>query len=160
MKAFWYSLLLIAVGIIVLFIWHTIHPAVRPSPQAKTSSRIYGCYFAMLNRESEVDSTATFLKRAQTNGVGLNRAVAILVAHPERDLEDLQQFLTNDLNLPMVLDAWSRPFIVEWKDNVAASFPVQKSNWPRCPVLVWSSGPNGINENGQGDDITSLGQEN
>lgn len=43
-----------------------------------------------------------------------------------------------------VKDAWRRPFHYEWPNT-----KVKKAKKP----AIWSYGPNGINENGKGDDI-------
>ena len=49
-------------------------------------------------------------------------------------------------------DGWGRPYNVEWRTNlVDVTSPMLIRN--RFPLLVWSSGWNGVNEYGNGDDI-------
>lgn len=45
-------------------------------------------------------------------------------------------------------DAWDRPFHYEWPNNKAP-----QSSPDAMKPAVWSDGPNGVNDNGGGDDI-------
>jgi hypothetical protein len=49
-------------------------------------------------------------------------------------------------------DGWGRPYNVEWRTNmVGIESPMLRDN--QNALLIWSSGENGVNENGNGDDI-------
>lgn len=49
-------------------------------------------------------------------------------------------------------DGWGRPYNVEWRTNLVDTASPMLI-WNRFPLLVWSSGWNGVNEYGNGDDI-------
>lgn len=52
-----------------------------------------------------------------------------------------------------VIDPWGNPYNIGLLNTVSHAWPNQLKDSAIGSVLVWSSGPNGINENGGGDDI-------
>ena len=49
-------------------------------------------------------------------------------------------------------DGWGRPYNVEWRSNLV-DVATRMLDWNNLPLQVWSSGENGVNEHGDGDDI-------
>jgi hypothetical protein len=49
-------------------------------------------------------------------------------------------------------DGWGRPYHVEWRSNLV-DVATSMLTWNDFPLLVWSSGENGVNEYGEGDDL-------
>jgi hypothetical protein len=49
-------------------------------------------------------------------------------------------------------DGWGRPYNVEWRSNLV-DVATSMLTWNDFPLLIWSSGENGVNEYGEGDDI-------
>ncbi len=72
----------------------------------------------------------------RTNSVGLPTA-----------MKDRFIFSTNDVS-SLFLDRWSHPFNLSIRPVVSTN--KQKAVYQ---IILWSSGPNGIDENGKGDDI-------
>lgn len=78
-----------------------------------------------------------------------------------RDVElisALRELIANDENLEAVsknlskIDAWGNQYNVEWRTNIVSIVsPMLLKN--ENELLIWSSGANGINEYGNGDDI-------
>jgi hypothetical protein len=59
------------------------------------------------------------------------------------------QTVANHLNLP---DGWGRPYQIEWRTNLfGVDTPMIHAT--DNELLIWSAGPNGINEYGGGDDL-------
>ena len=49
-------------------------------------------------------------------------------------------------------DGWGRPYNVEWRSNLV-DVATRMLDWNNLPLQVWSSGENGVNEHGDGDDL-------
>ena len=49
-------------------------------------------------------------------------------------------------------DGWGRPYNVEWRSNLV-DVATRMLDWNNLPLQVWSSGENGVNEYGDGDDL-------
>lgn len=87
----------------------------------------------------------------------------VLVRHDNEDLLDAVILLiARDETLKPISDnlrrsdGWGRPYNVEWRTNmVGVASPMLKAN--QDALLIWSSGENGVNEYGNGDDIFDYG---
>lgn len=102
-------------------------------------------------------------------GIGLSLAHAnssleeILARHDGDNLLDaVIQLIARDETLKPISDnlrksdGWGRPYNVEWRTNiVGVASPMLKAN--QDALLIWSSGENGVNEYGNGDDIFDYG---
>ncbi len=66
-----------------------------------------------------------------------------------------QNLPTNSIELttPVLKDAWGNALNFAWSGSSdAVKFPVGLRT-KKLVVLIWSSGPNGLNEFGSGDDV-------
>ena len=56
----------------------------------------------------------------------------------------------------MFVDPWMRPLNVEWRSSLAGRSVSVKLMAIRSDILIWSSGPDGRNDYGLGDDVVCL----
>ena|ERR1700744_1535893 len=74
-------------------------------------------------------------------------------------LKDSKDYQSNYIKIaanngPLVLDGWGNPLQIMTKDHLKNIPNVSKTLMGKTNnILVWSSGPNGLNEWGNGDDI-------
>ena len=55
-------------------------------------------------------------------------------------------------------DPWGRPLNIGWKSDLLGKTNAPKLLASDGQILIWSSGRNGVNEFGEGDDIIRLGR--
>jgi hypothetical protein len=60
---------------------------------------------------------------------------------------------TTNLREPLVLDAWDHPLNFAYRTNLPEWGLVGSFRTKTNAIIIWSSGPNGRNEYGQGDDV-------
>jgi hypothetical protein len=136
-----------AVSFLLLAFGRGLFVGPRPKPEALTRFTIEECERAELKVEEGIkrESLPTNLALAyyivMKNSDGFKQGYIKLASNGDRS----------------VLDSWGRPLHFEYRSSHilttnAPSPLLTKSN----KVLVWSSGPNGSNEFGRGDDIVVL----
>jgi len=91
---------------------------------------------------------AAYLHKMEAQGVSLGQAFNFMLSNP-------QEISNNSLQVtnPPIQDAWGRPLNLIWREATLSAGVSDVLAKKRLVVLVWSSGPNGTNELGRGDDI-------
>ena len=116
-------------------------------------NEIAQCYVAIKILENDLHKTISDLLANQPTTGNLNKDFAILM-----DKNRVQLGLTDgwakNIQSAEVIDSWRRPLQFRWnKDLIGSQFDFLKTN-VNCSLLIWSVGPNGLDENGFGDDVT------
>jgi hypothetical protein len=104
--------------------------------------RIQFCYVAIKVAEFDSGQDMRSLLE-QVPGNNLNQKVAALMRqHPP--LAWAQNNIT---------DQWGHPFVIIWREEAQLEQLAPQLRERKDSLLIWSIGPNGINENGYGDDL-------
>ena len=84
-----------------------------------------------------------------TNDTELNAWIQLLGEHPDR----FGSNLVAEMGRKQMLDGWGQPMNLRLVDQITATNLNSSMLLPGEPIVLWSSGPNKINENGFGDDV-------
>lgn len=125
----------------LLFFFFACRKAERISKADATASIIKTTYF---NVEFEPDGFSR-LKWLHSKGVSDSELVVFVSdwsRNPQKTIEEL------DKNAPPIKDAWGHDLRVRWRSKEDA-----ETLLPGKDLIIWSVGPNGINENCSGDDV-------
>ncbi|HEY3854821.1 MAG TPA: hypothetical protein VGO67_10545 [Verrucomicrobiae bacterium] len=95
---------------------------------------------------------ASYARSNQAAGRTLPQIFHAIVAYP-------QNLPTNRIDAGEVplSDAWGRPLNFLWSDHARDAHVCDSLIRKNLPILIWSSGANGSNELGQGDDVIADG---
>jgi len=98
---------------------------------------------------------SNYLHSNEADGLSLRQIFAAMCACPTCIPERIVG-ITNvqDItNTATVTDSWGKSLNFVWRDDAIRSNICDALLLKSLPVLIWSSGPNGSNEFGKGDDI-------
>src|SRR6185437_13012813 len=117
----------------------------------KTIARIKQTY-TMLSvvGENYHTNVALIIKDRVGSAGDLNQVLYALVTEPDYFISH-SMFRTNLISDPLV-DSWGHPLEVIWRDDAASTNISGRLMQSSASLLIiWSTGPNGINEYGNGD---------
>jgi hypothetical protein len=110
---------------------------------------------AYLTREDVIP----FLRTNESSGLSMGQIFFVMANNSIVDIEKI----TDDTNImdtyvhphkiPTMADAWGRALNFAWRSDAAGNIFPNVLLKKQFPVLIWSSGPNGSNEWGRGDDV-------
>ena len=124
-------------------------PPVTPAPKAQTVSDLTNVFHAMRVLESENRSSVGDQVRRISEGATLQRQWEnLLVANAE-----ILGVQPEDIRDQLCLDGYGNLFNVDWRTNVAATGGSSTLTRTDFDIVVWSSGRDGTNDSGHGDDV-------
>jgi hypothetical protein len=121
-----------------------------PAPRAQTVSRLKSVYYTMRLLQTENHQGIVDQLQAVTNMATLQNKWILLMT--ERAAHS--GISSNAAFEQLCQDGYGRLFNVELQVNLTTRDATQSLTNSKLPVVVWSSGLNGVNELGFGDDIT------
>jgi hypothetical protein len=130
----------------------------RPTepPQEVSKYEIRTCQWAECTFSNRTGvSVSTYIRTNELAGFTMAQIFNEMLGHIDRWPESVKEMLNDDqtTNIGPIVDGWGRPLNFEWYEEAAKQDVDAKLFLPRLPILVWSSGENGVNEFGRGDDI-------
>jgi len=105
--------------------------------------------YAIRTLEKENQATIADQLREISGGENLQEKWEILLIGNALKLETD----ANDIRRSLCLDYWGNRFNVDFKSNLTASTVTTALARSPFDVVIWSSGENGTNEFGKGDDV-------
>jgi hypothetical protein len=137
-------------AVAITLIAASCQPPVTPAPKAQTVSRLKNVFHAMRLLESENRSSIGDQVRRSSGGATLQGEwenllignAGILGLQPE------------DIRDQLCRDGYGNLFNVDWRTNVAAAGGSSTLTQTDFDIVVWSSGRDGTNDWGHGDDVT------
>lgn len=92
----------------------------------------------------------SYLVSKQVAGASLGQIFNAMLLRP-------QDLPTNSISIdmPTIKDAWGHPLNCMWFEQAVTHGASDQLRRKQLPVLVWSSGANGTNEFGSGDDVVA-----
>jgi len=132
---------LLAAAAVLLVIVSVIPP--RVNPVGLTRHIIEECN----DRETEIR------ERIMRSNLPPRIDLAFGVAFKETNYKEIKTSVGSD---PLVLDAWGHPVNIVARTNLPEGDLLANSLRAKTnSIIIWSSGPNGVNEYGHGDDIVA-----
>jgi len=140
----------ICVGILFLV---PIYCAPRPNmSRTLTVNEIHECYTAIRILEDDQRKSLKEIIAKQATTENLNRTFTLLLQTNNLLPSPIGGRRTQVIS-PELVDAWGKPLEIRWREgsmNSRYSFLETNIN---SPVIIWSFGPNGTNNFGEGDDV-------
>lgn len=97
---------------------------------------------------------AAFLRTNESDGLSLCQIFAVMKAFPRHSPERIVDDTNIQLKqIPMLTDGWSNSLNLIWRGEATNGVLNRSLLAEDGPVLIWSSGANGSNEYGNGDDL-------
>jgi hypothetical protein len=99
----------------------------------------------------------SYIRSNEMTGLSLGQIFNVFQAYPS--FEPDEGNIINNTNIPtmakksVINDAWGRPLNFMWHEDAVKSNASHALLKKSCSILIWSSGPNGTNEFGGGDDV-------
>lgn len=123
-----------------------------PRPEAKTKATVELILFEIQRHEIATNGSFVPMLGPTTNSIQINRTVAAWIAVDSNVSGRVT--LTPD---GIVVDAWGRPLNFKLRSNedlkISRELLNELKEGDTNDVIVWSSGANGTNEYGSGDDV-------
>jgi hypothetical protein len=137
---------LAAVGVAVLLV--SCSPSVK-APRKSTEIRLKNVERAIRLLEEANHATIAEQLRGISGGTTLQDKWELLLVDDAGKLE----MESNNIREVLCRDAWGNRFNLDFKTNLVASGASAALLNSTFDLIVWSSGPNGSNEFGNGDDV-------
>jgi hypothetical protein len=118
-----------------------------PAPVAQTVSRLQQVNYILAIYQKQKPEALSFLTSG-TNGAKEDLLGQFLM----REETNIQSMKFDDFR-KLAVDGWGHPFNVASRGYVAGHDPVPALLQVQGDILVWSSGPDGTNQFGRGDDV-------
>jgi hypothetical protein len=93
--------------------------------------------------------------RNQSDSLSINKTLVILLQARTNNLRPLNGY---NLSNGVFHDAWGTPLLFALTNNATNTGLAPLVNGHPRPFVVWSAGPNCINEFGSGDDVVPIGR--
>jgi hypothetical protein len=139
----------LVVGILCVMAFWIIYPPSTKAPKKSTELRLKNIEKAIRLLEKENHATIGEQLRYFTGGDTVQKKWELLLVDDAGRLEmsprDIRNFLCRD--------AWGNSFNVELKSNLTNGVSFKMTGGSISDIVIWSSGPDGINQFGGGDDI-------
>ena len=148
MRVFWKLLASANLAFIVV----SCAPPVTPAPKVQTTLRLKHVYYAMRVLEAENRLPIGEQLRQVSEGTTLEEKWAFLLIDSVGSPEMKPKYIKEQL----CRDGYGNLFNVNFKANLTAGGASSVLKQTSFDVVVWSSGRNGINEFGNGDDVVLL----
>jgi len=136
-----------AIGLAHLIVSCT--PPVTPAPKAATINKLNRVYHTIRVLESENHLSIGEQLRRITNAITLqDKWTRLVVESMAKD--GIDETIARET---LCQDGYGNLFNIDFKTSLIAKGAPNKLTGVEFDVIIWSSGENGINEDGQGDDI-------
>lgn len=137
----------------IICLWLTLavyNPNPRPTPV--TERILAECWIGMQRLDNDGVNALVRQISNMTNSMDINHLFAVKLSGDRSTSNSLRFSRTEPL---LILDGWGDPLNFAVNSNYSAGrilWLLRKTN----SVAIWSSGPNGINDYGAGDDVVKL----
>lgn len=129
----------------------------RPiTPKDRTLITLKHCEYLESGKSYfEGQDVSSYLHSNELAGLSLGQIFSVMKEYPQYIPENIvgNTNIPALENIPPLKDAWGNPLNLMWRSNALKSNVSDGLTKKNLPVLIWSSGPNGSNEYGRGDDV-------
>jgi len=145
------------ITIVIVACLFTFFPHERiPTNGDVTLNLIRRCEW-MQSRFSKITSEdlTNYIKVNEADDLSLGQIFYIMTEYPQYLPERIvgNTNLPALKNIPSLIDAWQRPINIFWRHDYILTNCNSALQSGNLPLIIWSSGPNGSNEFGNGDDV-------
>lgn len=138
--------------VLILWLLAVFSPS-APAPRSeRTKLLIERCYQGQLMIEQKSENGLAGLLGTESKGTELNAKFAATIDGID-GLDLLGATVKTSNSLTTLVDGWERPLRVAWRADVLRLNATARVLARTNELLIWSSGKNGIDEFGSGDDI-------
>jgi hypothetical protein len=155
-RTFW----IVAVGgvfVVLLLLVNHKSDRVPHSKAEQTLHTIRYCEWLQSDSYLTPSNMSSYIRSNEMAGLSLGQIFFAIQAYPQYVPE--KEDISSNANIPTIVkasvmkDAWGQPLNFMWHEDAVKNNVCNALLKKNYPVLVWSSGPNGTNEFGDGDDV-------